>query len=308
MSSLSTPVVFVVFNRPKSTQIVFNAIAQAKPAHLLIVADGPRRGIADETERCQEVREIVHKVDWPCEVHTNFASENLGCQERIISGLNWAFSCVEEAIILEDDCLPHPTFFPFCHELLARYRHDSRVAMISGDSFVERHVKSNSSYYFSQTSHIWGWATWRSAWQRYDRRLERWPEIKAANLLYEIFSDPRIIANWTRIFDRMHAGTGPNTWDYQWTYTTLTNNALSIVPRVNLVENIGFESTATHITAGNRKISIRAKAMEFPLRHPAAMIPSHSLDRRDHRLWLPPSIPARALRKLRSYAKRSGLA
>jgi hypothetical protein len=281
--------------------MVFSAIAKARPTRLLIVADGPRKGTADEAERCSEVRDIVGKVDWPCKVETNFATENLGCQERVISGLNWAFSCVEEAIILEDDCLPHPTFFPFCEELLARYRGDSRIAMISGDNFVERHVTQESSYFFSRMAHIWGWATWRPAWQLYDRHLQHWPEIKAANLLGEIFRSERIGAHWTRIFDSMYAGTGPNTWDYQWTYTILTNNTLAIAPRLNLVENIGFSGDGTHTAVANPNFQLKARGMEFPLRHPLAMIPSRSLDHRDQMLWLPGPLLSRAFGRLRNY-------
>jgi hypothetical protein len=135
--SLETPVVFIIFNRPRTARIVFTAIAEAKPTRLLVVADGPRPSKPGEAKLCEEARALISAVDWPCEVHTNFAEENLGCQERIISGLNWAFSLVEEAIILEDDCLPDLSFFPFCREMLNRYRGDARVGSISGTNFVE---------------------------------------------------------------------------------------------------------------------------------------------------------------------------
>lgn len=302
--NFETAVVFLVFNRPKKTRIVFDAIAKVRPTQLLVVADGPRRDRAGEGDLCREVREIVEKVDWPCKVRTNFAAENLGCQERVISGLDWAFSLVEEAIILEDDCVPDPTFFPFCEQLLARYQGDSRVAMISGNNFVAQYVEDDASYYFSRMAHIWGWATWRSAWQRYDRHLEHWPEIKKANLLREIFDSPRIVSHWIDIFDRMYSGTGPNTWDYQWAYTLLVNNALSVTPRNNLVENIGFGADATHTTAIDPAVSISARSLEFPLKHPVAMVPSRTLDRRDQKLSLHPRLPARAIRKLRSFTRK----
>lgn len=296
-----TPVVLLVFNRPRTTRLVFDAIAKARPAQLLVVADGPRRNRVGEADLCRQVRAIVERVDWPCEVQTNFAAENLGCRERVISGLNWVFSLVEEAIILEDDCLPDPTFFPFCQQLLARYRGDSRIAMISGDNFVARHYRGDSSYYFSRMAHIWGWATWRSAWRMYDRQLERWPEIRQANLLREIFDSRRIAAYWTNIFDHMHADTGPNTWDYQWAYTILVNNALSVTPRINLVENIGFGAEGTHTAAVDSNMSIAARPMEFPLRHPIAILPSRMLDRRDQMQSLPDSVPMRAIKRLWRY-------
>ena len=296
--SLTTPVVFLVFNRPATTRRVFEAISQARPSRLLIVADGPRRTDEGEEERCRQVRDVVRAINWPCQLETNFADENLGCQERVISGLNWAFSRVDEAVILEDDCLPHPTFFRFCQELLERYRNDSRVAMISGDSFVEKAGRSHSSYYFSRMAHIWGWATWRSAWQRYDRRLEQWPRVKDSGMLDEIMDHPRIVRHWTRIFDQMYTGTGPNTWDYQWTYTLLINNALSIVPRVNLVENIGFSIEGTHTSAGDPAYVLPARPMEFPLRDPVSMVPSRSLDHCDQMLWLQAPLHRRAMRKI----------
>jgi hypothetical protein len=303
-ASLDTPVILLIFNRPKTTRFVFDAIAKMRPSHLLAVADGPRHGIPGEADLCGEVRAIVKQVDWPCEVRTNFATENLGCRERVISGLNWAFSLVEEAIILEDDCLPDPTFFPFCQSLLARYRGDSRIAMISGNNFVEQYVTGNSSYYFTRMAHIWGWATWRSAWQRYDRHLEYWPEIKQTDLLLEVFGSRRLAAYWTKVFDRMYEDIGPNTWDYQWVYTTLVNNALSIAPRVNLVENIGFGAEGTHTTVMEPALSIARRSIEFPLKHPVAMMPSRSLDHRDQMLCLPESIPRRLSRKLRSLSRR----
>ena len=171
-----TPVALVVFNRPQTTRKVFDAISKARPAKLLIVADGPRANMPGEDDLCASVPTIVQAVSWPCEVSTNYAADNLGCQERMVSGLDWVFSLVEEAIILEDDCLPNASFFPFCEQLLARYRGDSRVAAISGTNLLENYANTADSYYFSRLGGIWGWATWRSEWKRYDRYLKCWPE------------------------------------------------------------------------------------------------------------------------------------
>jgi hypothetical protein len=171
--ALQTPVALFVFNRTGTTSKVFEAIANVRPSRLLLIADGPRPGKAGETEACMSVREIVSRVDWPCEVSRDFADSNLGCQERMISGLNWVFSLVEEAIIFEDDCLPDPSFFRFCQELLERYRGDSRVASISGTNLVSEYSNTESSYFFSRLGGNWGWATWRSEWERYDRRYSK---------------------------------------------------------------------------------------------------------------------------------------
>jgi hypothetical protein len=301
---LATPVVFCVFNRPVPTRTVFDAIARARPVKLLIVADGPRKDRPGDAGLCQTVREIVQQVNWPCEVLTNFAEDNLGCRVRIISGLNWAFTLVDEAIILEDDCLPDPSFFPFCEELLERYRGDSRIAMISGDKFSPQPLRTAYSYYFSQMTHIWGWATWKSAWARYDRHLQRWPELKAANMLSEVFDDPVMARYWTDRFDEMHNDTGPNTWDYQWMYTNLIHNALSITPRVNMVTNIGFGPDSTHTAQANKAWVLPACPLNSPLHHPPSILPMRSLDRSYHMMFLPRGKFSRAVRSVGRLGRR----
>lgn len=297
--TLETPIAFFVFKRPETTRRVFNAIAKARPAKLLLIADGPRQEREGETEVCRKVRDVVTSVNWPCEVLRNFSEKNLGCRERMISGLNWVFSQVEEAIILEDDCLPDPSFFLFCQELLQRYRDDRRIAYISGDNLVGRYMKCADSYYFSQIGGIWGWATWRSEWQRYDRHLTEWPELKERRILEEIFDEHRVVEFWTQIFDAMHANTGPDTWDYQWLYTGLKNNSLTIVPNVNLVTNIGFGEDATHTTQLDPRCIFPVSPMKFPLKHPSSFVPLRSFDRRRALQMLPLSKLQRVFRKTR---------
>jgi hypothetical protein len=277
--TFETPVALFVFNRPHTTRRVFEAIAQARPSRLLLVADGPRPGKAGDTEACGQVREIVSCIDWPCNVSTNFADVNLGCKERMISGLNWVFSLVEEAIIFEDDCLPDQSFFPFCRELLEKYRGDKRIASISGTNLVRTPMNIDASYFFSRFGGNWGWATWRSEWQNFDRYMGKWPALKRAGTLSELFDEPKVVAYWTRIFDDMYENKGPNTWDYQWLYTHLNNNALAIVPCVNLVTNIGFGQDATHTTARDGRLIVPTSPIELPLRHPISLIPLRSWDR-----------------------------
>jgi hypothetical protein len=275
-----TPVALVVFNRPQTTRKVFDAISKARPAKLLIVADGPRANMPGEDDLCASVRTIVQAVSWPCEVSTNYAADNLGCQERMVSGLDWVFSLVEEAIILEDDCLPNASFFPFCEQLLARYRGDSRVAAISGTNLLENYANTADSYYFSRLGGIWGWATWRSEWKRYDRYLKCWPENRRNRILGEIFGEASTEAYWTQVFDNMYEDAGRSIWDYQWLYTRLINNSLTVVPRVNLVTNIGFGPDSTHTGQFDPRLVIPSRAVGFPLRHPPNMVPLNSMDRR----------------------------
>jgi hypothetical protein len=297
--ALQTPVALFVFKRPDTTRRVFDAISKVRPAKLLLIADGPRQDREGEAEACRQVREIVAHVNWPCEVFKNFSEANLGCGERMVSGLKWVFSQVEEAIILEDDCLPDLSFFRFCQELLEKYRGDSRIAYISGDNLAESCAKTEYSYLFSRIGGIWGWATWRSEWQRYDRLLSDWPEIRKQHALAEIFDRPEAVKLYTSIFDAMYDNRGPDTWDYQWLYTNLTNNSLAIVPKANLVTNIGFGADATHTAAADTRFMLKAIQMVFPMKHPVCVIPMRSFDRRRVQDQLPPSIVRRAFNKLR---------
>ncbi len=298
MYTLDTPIAFLVFNRPDTTRQVFAAIQSARPSRLLIVADGPRHDHSSDARLCNEVREIVNNVTWPCQVDINFATENMGCRERVISGLNWVFSLVEEAIILEDDCLPHPCFFRYCSELLFRFRDDARIGMISGTNFVEHFISQPYSYYFSQMFHIWGWATWRRAWAQYDPSLKDWPAIKADKVLSEVIDDARLIKYLSDIFDQMHNGSGPNTWDYQWLYSNLVNHSLSVVPRNNLITNIGFGPGATHTTDTKSAQVLPSREIQFPLRHPPSLVSMRTLDCIDMRTSFLPTWKQRVFYRL----------
>ena len=301
LEGLKTPVILIVFNRPELTRRVFARVAEAKPKRLLIIADGPRAGREGEPERCAEVRAIVSAVDWPCRVERNYADANLGCRRRVISGLDWAFEQVDEAIILEDDVLPDPTFFPYCEQMLDRYRAEDRVAMVTGFNIGADVAEAPHSYYFSALTHIWGWATWRRAWQHYDERMTAWPEVRRAGALEEVFREPSALRYWTPILEGMYRGTGPNTWDYQWMFANIASGRLSVTPAVNLVENIGFGAEATHVTDPKGAPCVRVGRMQFPLRHPEEVEPARELDRIDQRAsqWHTPPIPKRALRKVR---------
>lgn len=266
-SHMRTPVAFFIFNRPDTTARVFEAISQAAPTRLLVVADGPRADRLGEAERCAAVRAVIDRVDWPCEVSVNFSETNLGCKRRVSSGLDWVFQNVEEAVILEDDCVPDQSFFRFCEELLARYRCDDRIAMISGNNFQFGIGEVEESYYFSRRPHIWGWATWRRTWRRYDVEMTEWPRLRGRGWLNELFPEKRLVRYWSETFDEVYRG-DLDTWDHQFTFSCLLHGALCIMPSVNLVSNIGFGEDATHTKVADRHAAMPAGVMQFPLRHP----------------------------------------
>ncbi len=264
---LTTAVAFIIFNRPDSTHKVFREIAKAKPPRLLVVSDGPRADRPEEAECVAKTREIINSVDWECEVLTNYSESNLGCKKRVSSGIDWVFEQVEECIILEDDCIPHPSFFQFCEESLEKYRNDDRIMAISGDNFQFGRKRTDYSYYFSRYVHIWGWATWRSAWEKYDVSLKLWPEVRGGNWLSDIFSDRTSRRFWDNNFESVYAGK-IDTWDYQWTFACLVNHGLTILPQVNLISNIGFNDQATHTKSQSIFAEMETEAMDFPLKHP----------------------------------------
>ncbi|MDW7726675.1 MAG: hypothetical protein SCH70_06100 [Candidatus Methanoperedens sp.] len=262
-----TPIAFIIFNRPETTRRVFAEIAKARPPKLLVIADGPRADHPDDAEKCAAVRAIIDGVNWDCEVLTNYSDVNLGCKRRVSSGLDWVFDTVEEAIILEDDCLPHPTFFRFCEELLDKYRDDKRIAMISGNNFQFGRKRTEYSYYFSRYPHIWGWASWRRAWENYDVDMKLWPEIRDGGWLQDLLGAKISVWYWKNRFENVYKGK-IDTWDYQWTFACWMQSALTIIPDVNLVSNIGFDMKAVHTKDKDKFAEMEIEPMSDPILHP----------------------------------------
>lgn len=275
---LDTPVAFIIFNRPDTTERVFEEISKARPRRLLVIGDGPRPSKAGESEKVARTRAIVEKVDWDCEVLTNFSEGNLGCRKRVSSGIDWVFGLAERAIILEDDCVPSPSFFRYCEELLEKYAEDERVFSISGDNFLNRRYPDKSSYYFSRYPHPWGWASWRRAWQHYDVTMGSWPELRNAGWLEQQFRSDAEVRYWKRTFDAVHSG-DIDTWDYQLFFAAWKQQALITVPAVNLISNIGFGLDATHTKFKETGADMETGHLRFPLRHPVDVVRDEYADR-----------------------------
>jgi hypothetical protein len=267
---MKIPIVLIFFNRPQHLKKVFERIADARPSQLFLIADGPRTGNREDEEFCEEARNVVSNTPWPVEVHVNFSQINLGCGRRISSGLDWVFARAPEAIILEDDCVPTPDFFRFCEHMLARYRDDRRIGIVSGDNFVADQLSCSESYYFSKYPHVWGWATWRRTWALVDFHLSRWPAAKAAGVLERVLRCPGTLRFWTHVFD--HQYVNHSSWACRLVFASLTNNLLNIIPRQNLVSNIGWGAGATHAHSVNSPLANLATGkLDFPLRHPTFM-------------------------------------
>jgi hypothetical protein len=279
LKQFSTPILFLVFNRPDVTQKVFNRIREVKPKYLFIAADGARIDKEGEVEKCLKVRKIIDQIDWECEVKTLFREKNLGCKIAVSSAISWFFEHVEDGIILEDDCLPHYSFFNFCENLLEKYRDDKRVMMISGSNFQCGNSYGDGSYYFSRFAHIWGWATWKRAWKLYDVETKNFSKFIEQNKFDEvIFDHEELKRKWIGDMNRV-ANNIINTWDYQWSYAVFSNFALSATPNVNLISNIGFAHQDATFTQGFDPMVANLPASEIAeIIHPTFVMPSRKAD------------------------------
>ncbi|QYJ03941.1 glycosyltransferase [Nocardioides panacisoli] len=287
---LQTPVVVIAFNRPRLAERTLAAVRAAAPQRLLVVADGPRPDRPGEDALCAETRAVLERVDWPCEVERRYAAANLGLEANVELGLDWVFSRVDRAIVLEDDCTPDPTFFRFAEELLERYRDDARVWQVAGNRHgVPPGMFHGDSYAFSTWASVWGWATWADRWQRHravfprdhvrrsatdagDAPVRREPaEPQPGTLVTR--GGRRHFAEAARSDDVVTHG-----WDKHWWLTIMAAGGLSVTPAANLVENRGFGEDATHTSSAGRRDD-PATPMGFPLRHPAAVALDEGVER-----------------------------
>lgn len=278
---METPVALIIFNRPETTKRVLAEVAKAKPRKLFVIADGPRADRPDESVKCSEVRAIIDLVDWDCQVHKNYSDVNLGCGRRPASGISWVFDQVEEAIILEDDCLPHPSFFRYCQELLARYRNEPKIMQIAGTTFARNRWQLPHSYTFSSHLACWGWATWRRAWKNHDMACSSWPALRNESRMRDWLDNQPAIEFYSKFFDLAFSKQGNvGYWDYQWQLAVWAQAGLSVSPARNLVSNIGFGADASHtFGAADKRANLPRGEMRFPLVHPPTIARDECADR-----------------------------
>lgn len=273
-TEFDVPIILVVFNRPEVTARLIRRLASVRPRRLLVIADGSRG--ARDIEKVKITRSLFDSLPWSCTISRCFSEANLGCAARVSSGLNWAFQLVEEAIILEDDCLPNDSFFPFMKELLERYRYERRVGAICATNLCPSQADPGIDYRFSRYCFIWGWATWRRAWASYDHEMSVLPGGGLNAVLAETLKCRRAELYWNMIFSRTFRGK-INSWAYRWQLACWVNGLLSVVPRVNLVDNLGFSEASSHTTDNRYRINA-ATEVGFPLRHPHEIVADRGAD------------------------------
>ncbi|MBC7774843.1 MAG: nucleotide-diphospho-sugar transferase [Phycisphaerae bacterium] len=276
----TTPILLLLFNRPKHTEAVLERLREVQPTQVFVHCDGPRDGVEGEAEKVAAIRAQIEKIDWPCEVRTLFREQNAGLRAGVYGALNWFFEAVEQGIIIEDDCLPDLSFFPFCEAMLEQYAHEEQVMHIGGSNVAERLTQSlPTSYFFSQFSFVWGWASWRSAWAKMSLDLEGFEDFVRENGIKSLTTEPMAGAYMLEKFRATKAREN-NSWAYAWAYSVLKQKGLSIVPRINLVQNTGIgEAEATHTKESDNKAKIRASRLAFPLIHPTQVERPKGLDK-----------------------------
>ena len=278
------PILLIAWKRPKEIKQVINSIRSYKPNELYIFCDGFLKNNQAENKKILETRALIEReIDWLCNIKKKYLDINSGCKYAVSSAIDWFFFNVEEGIILEDDCVPNINFYPFCEKLLDRYRDKKEIYMIGGNNFQDGKKRGDGSYYFSNYTHIWGWASWRDRWELYDVEMQNINEFKIKNKLKKIFKNKKEVNYWVKIFNNLFYKNIPNTWDYQLLFTSIYYDKLNIIPNVPLVENIGYGEDATHTTLSDELIKTRIRKEDLrnviEFEHPSNIKIDHIADK-----------------------------
>jgi len=264
---LTTPILYLVFNRFDSVKKTFPEIQKAKPKKLFIACDGPRT--KEEKKKTDAVRKyILENINWKCKVEILFRDNNLGCKYAVAGAIDWFFENVDEGIILEDDCFPDQSFFRFCQEMLKRYRNDDRIMNITGQNALGK-VKIEESYIFSKYFFCWGWATWKRSWEKMDLEMDAYRNINRKDMggLFFWFLEKYLLKKRFRA----NISNCGDSWATSFLFSQMYNKKLCVIPKNNLIENIGFSEFSTHTEENKYDIKFLHRPrdkMIFPLGHP----------------------------------------
>ena len=290
----NVPILFIIFKRLDTTKQVFSQIRRIQPRHLFIAADGPRDTVDGEAKKCEIVREwVMNNIDWNCDVKTNFREKNLGCKYGFADAHKWFFSFVNAGIVLEDDCYPDISFFPYCEELLEKYKDNPKISHITGRNNITKYKPKKQSYYFTTGASVLGFATWKREVNRYDPDIVFPPEDELAKSLLSFTKDPkesRLFAKWAQETSSPHF----NSWDVQWGVAAKLREQYGITPAINMIEHIGWTGEdGTHSSAKMNDFA-KVQTMKFPLVHPSVIEPNYELSKKiAHFIMMPPSIGAK---------------
>lgn len=289
-SMFETPILLIAFNRPNHTRQVWDAIKKQRPKFIFVFQDGVREGNHSDKEKCAAVRAVFDEpLDWDCDLKTFYSDVNMGCGRGPAAAITWFFENVEQGIIFEDDCLPHPLFFSFCEQLLALYKNDQQISFIGGTSFISK-GNDISSYYLSCGHHgTWGWATWKRTWMSFDYSLTDMTEIEFEETINSYFSNKRVLEYWLNIFRNVKKNRfGESCWDYQFYFSTWLKGQLAVIPYNNYITNIGSDVDATHTFGVNKLLNVPIKIEQTDLIHPTTIKQDKKKDLRFQKEFIQP--------------------
>jgi len=273
-----SPILLMTYIRPKNTELLLNLLFKFKQNKIFVFNDG----LKNSTDKSlhSETRNIILKFKKKNKIKILFPKKNLSQRNNLPYALEKVFTYHDRAIILEDDCIPSNSFFKFCNLLLEKYKNDNRISQISGNNFLnfKKFKRRNlDSYYFSNLTSSWGWATWKNRWNDYyDRDIAMWPRIKRESWLNDVLQNKKSIIFWKKAFDRRYKGID-NDWDRPWTFINFINNRLNIFPNKNLISNIGDDGAALHSNP-KKWNNLLIENMKFPLQHPKFIIRDKQVD------------------------------
>ena len=277
---LNVPILIIGFNRPELLADLVESLRAVKPKTLFIAIDGPRPHKIGESALVEQCKQVVHLIDWDCDIQTKFNAENLGCGVGVSSAISWAFDSCEQVIILEDDIRVDNSFFQFAEAMLEIYKNDKTVLTVSAHSPVSLQSE-NSDYWFSAYPEIWGWATWKSTWDSYKFEIDETNNPSVLQILkFSKFNFLFALSTWKAFKDI--AASKIDTWDYQVVCMSLLKNGMHVIPSTNLMDNVGFGELATHTVFNPRPLPKRG-SIKYPLRHPSVIAPNRGLERASRR-------------------------
>lgn len=315
-SNIDLPVLLIFFTRPNTLEKVFAAVKEARPSKLFLACDGPREGRADDVEKIAACKKIAEDIDWECEVHTNYSETNMGCGMRPQTAISWALSIVDRIVILEDDCVPEETFFPYMAELLEKYKDDKRIGMVSGLNHFVNWDCGTSSYCFANNGAIWGWGTWARVWKEYDYTVNFVTDPHVRCLLSGEIQSKRSkkirVKVWESTAECLRNGENISYWDSQFDCLRYYKRYLSVVPRTNLICNIGLGCDSTHAKVGSLSTVWKKGMLHFmpvapidlPLKHPDFVLCDHMYDLKVDETWRLPKPLLYNFARVKRFIKR----
>ena len=313
---IDVPVAMVFFNRPDQLGKVFECVKKAAPSILFLIQDGARENKPSDEENILKCREIVKDVDWECEIYTDYSDVNLGCGSRISTGISKAFEKTDRLIILEDDCVPSDSFFPFCKEMLEKYIDDERIYMVTGMNHLNRYDEVDSDYFFAKVGSIAGWATWKRFWDKVDFSMKNIEDEDTLRLIKQCSENNKVFAgryeNAVSKKKQLDSGVKLSSWSTQVGLSSMLNSQLVVVPKVNLMSNIGLTGESANSVDSIKKVPfglrplyrLKLYEMDFPIKYPEFVCENYEYEKRVMKI-MKPSKPVARIRKLESVFLRA---